>query len=157
VTAARVLVIGVGNPLRHDDGAGLEVARALRRRAPAARVEVCEHEGETLGLLVRFEDADAVVIVDAVRSGAAPGSVRRVEATGEPVPAELRSSSSTHAVGLAEAIELARALGRLPERVILYGLEGARFDAGSGLSPAVGAAVPALVEEVLAEARRLGG
>ena len=58
---------------------------------------------------------------------------------------------STHAFGLAEAVELARALGRLPPRLIVYGIEGKSFEAGVGLSPEVGAAVQEVVERVLGE------
>ncbi len=164
---AAVVVIGVGNALRRDDGAGLEVARRLRTLADAAgtavRTElampadlaVLEYEGEPLGLLELWEGARAAVLVDAIRSGAAPGTIHRVDVSREPVPALLRGSSSTHAVGVGEAIELARALGRLPARVIVYGVEGACFEAGGGLSTEVAGAVDPLVETVLREARSM--
>ena len=124
-------MIGVGNDYRSDDAA--------------------EHEGEPLALLDAFTDRDAVVLVDAVRSGAAPGTVHRVDASDRPLPATLRGSSSTHAVGVGEAIELARALGRLPQRVVVFGLEGERFEAGTRLSASVEAAVEPLVDTILAE------
>jgi len=158
---APVVVIGVGNALGHDDAAGLEVVRRLRTPAntpqPAARTEIAtlEHEGEPLALLDLWEGAEAVVVVDAIRSGAAPGTIHRVDASSEPLPVRLRGSSSTHAVGVGEAIELARALRRLPARVLVYGVEGLRFDAGSGLSEQVQAIVGSLAEAVLREAREL--
>ena len=102
-------------------------------------------------MLDAFTDRDAVVLVDAVRSGAAPGTVHRVDASDRPLPATLRGSSSTHAVGVGEAIELARALGRLPQRVVVFGLEGERFEAGTRLSASVEAAVEPLVDTILAE------
>ncbi len=166
---AAVVVIGVGNALRQDDGAGLEVARRLRTLGDAAdtavraelampaELAVLEYEGEPLGLLELWEGARAAVLVDAIRSGAAPGTIHRVDASREPIPAPLRGSSSTHAVGVGDAIELARALGRLPARVVVYGVEGACFDAGSGLSAAVQRAVDVLAEAVLREARELAG
>jgi len=162
-----VVVIGVGNALRQDDGAGLEVARRLRGRADAAEtgvgaalampaeLAVLEYEGEPLGLLELWEGARGAVLVDAIRSGAAPGTIHRVDASREPIPAPLRGSSSTHAVGVGDAIELARALGRLPARVVVYGVEGACFDAGSGLSGEVEGVVDSLAEAVLREAREL--
>jgi hydrogenase maturation protease len=152
-----VAVIGVGNALGRDDAAGLEIARLLRTRAQAANVAVYEHDGEPLALLDMWEGADAVVLVDAIRSGAAPGTIHRVEASYQPIPAQLRSSFSTHAVGLAEAIELARALRRLPGRVVLFGIEGRRFDAGSGLSEEVQAATAPVADAVLREACELAG
>jgi hydrogenase maturation protease len=152
---ARVVVIGVGNALRGDDGAGLEVVRGLAPRALAEAIEVREQEGEALGLLEQWEGAAAAVLVDAVHSGAPAGTIRRVDASSEPIPAALAGSSSTHAVGVGEAVELARALGRLPPATILYGIEGARFDTGSEISPAVREVIPALAEAVLAQALAL--
>ncbi len=158
---APVVVIGVGNALRHDDCAGLVVVRRLRTLANApgtavhAEIAVLEHEGEPLGLLERWEGARAAVLVDAIHSGTAPGTIQRVDASSEPIPVRLHGSSSTHAVGLGEAIELARALRRLPARVVIYGVEGLRFDAGSGLSEEVQSVVGSLAEAVLREAQEL--
>jgi hydrogenase maturation protease len=140
-------VIGVGNEYGSDDAAGLVVARRLRERG----VEAMEQEGEPIALLEAFAGLDAVVLVDAVRSGAAPGTVHRLDASDEPLPARLFGSPSTHAVGVGEAVELARALDRLPSRVLVFGLEGERFEAGTTLSPAVEAAVEPLVDTILAE------
>jgi hydrogenase maturation protease len=151
-SVAAVLVIGLGNALRHDDDAGLEVARLVRARVDASAIAVLEYEGEPLGLIERWSSATAAILVDATRSGAAPGAITRFDAAAGPMPSELGGSPSTHAVGLAEAVELARELGRLPARVVVYGVEGARFDAGSGLSPEVRAAVPSLAEAVAREA-----
>ncbi len=150
-----VVVIGVGNALRGDDAAGLEVARRLRRRATAAGILVREQEGEALGLLEQWDGVAAALLVDAIRSGAGAGTVHRLDASARPLPAELRGSSSTHAVGIGEAIELARALGRLPAHVVVYGVEGRCFSTGGGLSEEVAAAIGPLSEVVLSEARRL--
>ena len=132
------LVIGIGNAARGDDAAGLIAAQ---------RLGGLEHEGESLALLDIWDCAESVVVIDAVRSGAVPGTIHRFDAA-EPLPATLRSSTSTHAVGLAEAVELARALGRLPAQMTVYGIEGERFEAGTGLTPAVSAAVDAVVNAV---------
>ena len=150
-----VMVIGVGNALRHDDGAGLAVARRLRARSGAVPIAVREHEGETLALLDLWAGSNAVVLVDAICSGATPGTIHRFDASEEPLPSELRGSSSTHAVGIGEAIELARSLQRLPRRVLVLGVEGRRFDAGAGLSAEVEAGVGSLADLVLGEARAL--
>jgi hydrogenase maturation protease len=146
------LVIGVGNALRGDDGAGLEVARRLRRRAEAAGVAVREFEGEGMGLLDIWQDARAVVLVDSVRSGAVPGTMQRFDVSDCPLPNGLRSSSSTHAVGVGEAIELARELGRLPGRLVLYGVEGGAFETGAELSTGVASIVDSVADAVLHEA-----
>ena len=133
-------VVGVGNELRGDDGVGLAVARALEGTVPAG-VRVLECEGEPVALLAAWEDCDRTIVIDATQSGAQPGTIRRIAAHDGPLPPEL-SRSSTHLLGVAEAVELARALGRLPGRAIVYGIEGAGFDTGSEISePCATAAV----------------
>jgi len=145
----RRLFVGIGNPLRGDDAAGLLAARALRGRAPRG-VEVLELEGEPLGLIEAWEGADLVLLADAVCSGGAPGEVHRVEAGEGPLPASL-AGSSTHALGLAEAVELARALERLPPRLVVFGIEAAGFETGAEPAPAVRAAAERVAETVAAE------
>jgi hydrogenase maturation protease len=140
---AQTVVIGIGNAGRGDDGAGLLAAR---------RLDGLEHEGDAVALLDVWRDADVAVVIDAVSSGAAPGTVHRFDASRTPVPASLRRASSTHTLGLAEAIELGRVLDRLPARVIVYGIEGERFEAGAALTPAVAAAVEAVAAAVRREA-----
>jgi hydrogenase maturation protease len=143
------LVIGLGNSWRGDDGAGPAVARGLRDEV---RARVRAYEGEPVGLIEEWTGADAVIVVDAVSSGAPPGTIHRLDPLAAPIPASL-SQGSTHAFGLAETIELARALDRLPDELTVYGIEGERFTAVEELSPAVAAAV----EQVRMELReRLG-
>jgi hydrogenase maturation protease len=142
-------VIGIGNPLRGDDAAGLLVARRVRELA-GDDVDVRELEGEPSRLIDAWQGAATTVVADAARSGAAPGTVMRFDATEGPLPPSL-STTSTHALGLGDAVELARALGRLPSRLIVYAIEGARFGAGDTLTPAVTAAVDAAAEAVLGE------
>ena len=143
------LVIGIGNAWRSDDAAGLEVARALQN-SPLEGVDVLAREGEPTELIDVWAGAEAVWLVDAVSSGATPGTVHRLDASSEPLPAVLFRVSS-HLVGLAEAVELARALDRLPPRVVVYGIEGARFEAGEGLTPEVEVAVDLVVARLRAE------
>jgi hydrogenase maturation protease len=148
VSAARV-VIGVGNRWRGDDGAGLEVARRLEAAAPPG-TRVLRHEGDGARLLELWEGARDVVLVDAARSGVAAGTLHRFDACGAPLPAALLRSS-THAFGVAEAIELARALGRLPLRLEVDAIEGVNFAAGEPLSPEVAEAVAALARSLARE------
>jgi len=146
---SRILIIGLGNEYRCDDAVGLVVARRLREAAPES-VPVLEETGEGASLLESWQGADTVILIDAVQSGAAPGTVHRLDAHERPIAREF-FRFSTHAFGLAEAVELARALGRLPPRLIVYGVEGKSFEAGVGLSPEVQAAVGEAVERVLRE------
>jgi hydrogenase maturation protease len=108
--------------------------------------------GEGAALIAAWQGADRVILIDAVRSGAAPGTIFRVEAHREPIPTNF-FHYSTHAFGVAEAIELARALNQLPQCLLMYGIEGKDFEAGEGLSPVVKEAVEEVVRLVLRELR----
>jgi hydrogenase maturation protease len=145
------VVIGVGNALRGDDAVGLAVAGRLRGLVPAG-VEVLEVEQEPSRLLDAWDEAELALVIDAAQSGAEPGSVHRYDASADRVPARV-FRSSTHAFGVGDAVELGRALGRLPARVVVFGIEGAGFAAGSGLSEPVAGKVDDVAEAVLAELR----
>ena len=153
------MVIGVGNSLRHDDAAGLAVAGGCAARRRARRgARAASSEGERLGLLELGRRARRGVARGRRPLGRAPGTIHRLDASSHGAArAADRGSSSTHAVGVGEAIELARALDRLPARVVVFGIEGRCFSAGEGLSPPVQAAVAGLAEAVLAEALRQVG
>jgi hydrogenase maturation protease len=141
------LVIGVGNRDRGDDGAGPELARRLKRRAPAADVRECAGGYELVEL---WRGAAQVVLVDAARGGGRPGAVRRFEAHRAALPSWLGRASS-HDVGVAEAIELARSLGVLPERVLVYAIEARDFRHGAPLSPPVRRAVARVAARIARE------
>ena len=146
----RAVVIGAGNAWRRDDGVGRRVAQCLRGRVPAA-VDVVEHSGEASELLEAWRGAELAVVVDAVASGAAPGTVHRLRPDREPLPAEL--GASTHGFGVAYAFELGRRLGRLPAALVVYGVEGRDFGYGDTLTPEVEQAAAAVAEEILRELR----
>ncbi len=125
------MVIGVGNAYRGDDGAGLAVAERLRGPRARRASTVLECEQEPTRLIDAWEDArrGGRRRRRRVGSGAGHAAPLRRERRSR-VPARV-FRSSTHAFGVGDAIELARALGRLPERVVVYGVEGAAFAAGA--------------------------
>ena len=147
-------MVGVGNALRGDDAVGIAVAERLRGRVPAD-VDVVECEQEPSRLLDAWGGADLAVVVDACASGEAPGTIHRFDVSDRLLPARV-FRSSTHAFGVGDAVELARALDRLPRRVVVYGVEGGQFAAGAGLSPAVESAVERVAENVVRELERGG-
>jgi hydrogenase maturation protease len=150
---AGCLVIGVGNAARGDDDAGRRVLALLRGRVPA-HVQLLEHDGEAARLVEQVARAHAVYLIDAAVSGAAPGRVRRFDCAAAPLPAGA-VGISTHGVGPAEAIELARALGRLPQRCIVYAIEAGTANTGEGLSDPVEQAARRVAASVAAELRHL--
>jgi hydrogenase maturation protease len=153
IPAAPILLIGIGNELRGDDALGRLVAR---RFSNVPGVRVVEENGEGVDLIAAWAGAQRVILVDAVESGLPPGTLHRFDATAAPIPATL-FRCSTHAFSVAEAVELARVLGELPPRLILYGIEGRNFTAGSDLSPEVAGAIESAVEEIQREIQQTTG
>ncbi len=144
---ADVLVVGIGNLVRGDDGAGILAARLLQdKQLPG--VAVMELQGDGTSLIDLWKAASTVMVIDAISSRSAPGTIVCIDALTQDLP-EAWSLSSTHSFGLREAIELARALGNLPKRLIVYGIEGAQFATGTGLSSQVEQAVFSLVDTII--------
>lgn len=148
-----ILVVGIGNEDRGDDGAGLVAARYARIRLPSA-VRVIEHSGEGTGLIELWQTAgrQQVYLIDAMSSGAVPGSIRRFEVHKEALPIYLTGSSS-HLFGVAQAIELARVLGCLPLQVTVYAIEGRSFALGAPLSCEIQDAVCSVIESIVVSVR----
>ena len=146
------LVIGLGQPDRGDDAVGPEVARHVATLA-VPHVRVVEHEDPT-DLLDAWEGHDTVVLVDAVSSGAVPGTLHVLDAGAAGVVvggAAWRATGrgGTHGWGIGEVVALARALGRLPQRLVILGVEAEQFDHGAPLSAPVRDAVPQAAAAVL--------
>ncbi len=153
------LVVGIGSEDRSDDRIGLEVARELGRD-PRLQADVIVYPGELTGLLDLWAGRALAVVVDAVRSARPAGTVVRWECdAGSPPPRD--AAVSSHTVSLGAVIELGRAVGALPVRLVVFGLEGERFDLGQELSPAVRSGREQLLQGVREEIARyetgLGG
>jgi hydrogenase maturation protease len=134
------VIVGIGNPFRSDDGVGPWVAEQLR----GAGYDVQVHAGDGTGLLDLFATRTTLILIDATRSNAPPGTLVSLDANAAPLQADF-FHYSTHRFGLAEAVETARALGSLPHRLTVYGIEGQDFGAGIGLSVPVACAAKVLV------------
>jgi hydrogenase maturation protease len=134
-----VTVIGIGNRFRRDDAAGLEVARIVREQVDGD-VRVVELEGEPIDALDAWADADDVIVADAVAGAGAVGTVHLLDATGAGIPPPFHAKG-THTFSLADVVELARATERLPRSLLVYGIEGADFSTGEGLTEPVARAV----------------
>ena len=152
-------MIGVGNPLRGDDGAGRAVARLLAGRPALSHARsaipslvVLESSGEATSLLEAWAGFDDVVLVDACRGAGPPGSIHVFSADEADRIASLRHASS-HSLGVAAAIGLARALGTLPARLLVHAVEARNTTEGDRLSPEVDVAVRRLAALLAAGSR----
>lgn len=143
----RVVVIGVGNAFRRDDGAGLAVIRALRVRPPRHTL-LAESDGEPGRMLDLWNRGDFVVVADAVHTH--PGCPGRLHTLSAQRTAEIaQRPASSHALGLGETFALAAALDRMPREVTVHAVEGYDFGLGRGLSAPVTTALPGLVARVV--------
>jgi hydrogenase maturation protease len=150
---SRLLIVGCGNPAAGDDSAGLEIVRCLSELGDCG----CELRAETapsVELLDIFPLADVILFVDAVTSGGVPGTLYLSSLPSKELEPRVLSSLSSHGWGLAEALKLARALGRTVPELYLLGIEAGMVARGAPRSPAVEQAV-ALVVERISELRSL--
>jgi hydrogenase maturation protease len=148
-----VRVIGCGNPDAGDDALGLMAVRGARPGLPPG-VDVAEAR-TAVHIIDLLEGARSVILVDAVRSGGVPGAFVRIDGA-QNMPSQLRSSLSSHGIGVAEALAVAAAVGPLP-RLVFFGLEAETAQAGAALSAQVSSALPGLIAAIGEEVRRLEG
>lgn len=146
-----IALIGIGQSLRGDDGAGPEAVRQWSRGHPQSASDPNLHiiitETPGLDLLEWIKDIDAAILVDAAESGEPAGTVR-VRAT-IPAPGSTPAEKSAHGFGVAETLALAGIVGtRLPPRLVFITVEGSRWDMGSDLSDPVRRAIPSAVREI---------
>ncbi|MEW5744656.1 MAG: HyaD/HybD family hydrogenase maturation endopeptidase [Nitrospirota bacterium] len=150
-----ILVMGIGNLLLSDEGAGVRVVEEFqdRYRVPEG-VEVID--GGTMGieLLHYIQNRDAVIIVDVVRTGNPPGTIIRLE--GADVPALFNSKISPHQLGLSDLLAAAQLTDSMPRRIVLLGIEPKSMDTGLELSDEVRAGVPRLAALIVEELASLG-
>jgi hydrogenase maturation protease len=144
------LVLGLGNTLLGDEGVGVHVAQRLRAGYCFPQTTQVM-DGGTLGLdlLPYVEDADRLVVIDAIQMDVEPGTVIRLE--GEEVPAFLSLKVSPHQMGLPDILAAAKLRGRSPGELVLWGVQPGVIDTSLELSPVVASQVDALVEGVLAD------
>ena len=151
-----VVIIGIGNPMRHDDGVGpaaIACLEATDLALPEGAPELITLDGEPARLLEAWRGRRRAIVIDAARSDEVAGFIHRVEVGRDPLP-PWAAGSSSHSAGLAEAVALGTTLDRLPRQLIVFGIEPHDLSLGVGLSLAVSAALPVLIEQVAIEAGR---
>jgi len=134
-----VLVIGIGNEFRSDDTAGLIAVRRIREIG-LDDVRIVETDGDGARLMDLWYGAKQVILIDAVQSGAKPGTLHIIEEGKQGHSLEL-FKFSTHTFGILQALKLSEALDILPQKITIYGIEGKNFANGTGLSSEIEHAV----------------
>jgi hydrogenase maturation protease len=151
----RVVVLGVGNPLMADDGAGIEALQRLQQRWELDEAIQCI-DGGTWGmaLLPEIESAHTLLILDAIEAGKAPGTLVRI--SGNDVPRRLPPHLSPHEINLHELFALADLRGTMPERVVALGVQPALVEWEVGCTPAVLGALDGLADAAARELQEMG-
>ena len=155
-------IIGCGNFDRGDDAAGLLVARRLHALGvetlgvEIAGLEIIEQSGESFSLMDCWTGFEHVILVDTTAPSGTPGQVQVWNAHADRLPEDV-FPCSTHAFGVREAVELARAMNRLPQTLLIYGIEGKRFFLGAPPSPEIERAAVSVAERLLELARTMTG
>lgn len=155
MTDGLTLVLGAGSPLMGDDGLGVEVVESLTRKwAETPTLRFLDGGVWGMRLLPYIEDAERLLVVDAVRAGREPGSLVRLER--EDIPRYLRNKISTHQIDLGEVFAVAELRGTFPPEVVALGIEPQQIEAYEPISPAVRTTVPDLIEAVEAQLAEWG-
>jgi len=154
----RILVIGIGNDFRSDDAVGLYVARELENKGLDG-VTIIEGINDGTSMIELWDNRSLVFVVDCVASGGNPGRIYRFDAFKEKIPESRFPSFSSHAFNITDTIALARNIDRLPENMIIYGIEGRTIDTGDKLTDAVKKAADDVVIRIVDEVAhyKLGG
>ena len=141
----RLLVIGVGNRDRGDDAVGPIVCDLIEQLG-VPHVDTLVFEGSVLDLPIHWSTGDRVVLVDAAAPADEPGRVEVTNALEHRLTSP--SAVSTHTIDVSAAIELARALDRMPAELTIIGIQGAEFEFGAQLTPAVEQSARAVIAEL---------
>lgn len=155
MTDRRTLVVGVGSPLMADDGVGVVAVERLRQ-ALGEVDGVAFLDGGTWGmqLLPEIEEAERLLLLDAIHGGVPPGTVVRLSK--EELPRLLYHKVSPHQIDLREVFALAELRGTFPDQAVALGVEPAMIELREGLSPAVESALPKLLRAAVAQLEAWG-
>ena len=140
------VVLGLGNPLFSDEGVGIHVIHSLMRSDYQKKAELVDGGTDGLLLLNFVEEADHLIVVDAINGDLSPGSIRKLDLA--EIPVLVRQKLSPHQLSFQEVLALANLRVKLPSSLVLFGVQPALLDWGTRLSPTVKAAVPALIRMV---------
>ncbi len=145
----KTVVMGLGNPLFQDEGLGIHLIHQLMQKDIDDRVELIDGGTDALSLLGVVEEADYLLIIDAIDDDVPPGTIRQL--AGEDIPHLVTNRMSAHQIGFQEVLALASLRGRLPAHIVLIGVQPQSLDWGTELSPPVATTLPCLTEMVYAQ------
>ena len=150
-----VLVMGIGNLLLQDEGAGVRAVEEFERRFETPDcVELLDGGTSGIELLQYIQGRDVLILIDVVRNGTPSGTLSRFE--GEEVPALFQKKISPHQLGISDLLATARLIDKMPQKVVLFGIEPESIDTGLELTEEIAGSINRLTEMVAEEIRSLG-
>jgi hydrogenase maturation protease len=149
MTRNKIVVLGLGNPLFQDEGLGIHMINQLMQETTYAQVELVDGGTDALALLNVVEETDHLLVIDAIDGDHLPGTVRKL--SGMDIPRLFSRRMSVHQIDFQETLALAALRGRLPQHLILFGVQPHCLDWGTELSPPVRNALPELTAQVNAQ------
>jgi hydrogenase maturation protease len=150
-----ILVLGIGNLLLQDEGAGVRAVEEFERKYEIPEgVELLDGGTSGIELLQYIQGKDCLILLDVVKSGKPPGTFIRLE--GENVPALFQKKISPHQLGLSDLLATAQLIDRMPKRVVLFGIEPKTIETGLEMSEEVGGAIGGVADMVALELASLG-
>lgn len=146
----RAVVLGIGNTILTDEAAGVRVVEALER-GYALPANVLAIDGGTSGMemIEDLSDLDFLIVVDVVKTGAAPGTVVKID--GADIPVFFRSKLSPHQIALPDVLASLELLGAMPKEIIVLGVEPISLELGMEMTTTVAERIPQLVGMVVEE------
>lgn len=146
----KLLVLGIGNLLMNDDGAGVRAVQKLAEEFPQSD-DILVMDGGTLGLdlLGYIEQTDNLIIADAVEFGLKPGTVIRLE--GEDIDPVFENRLSAHQMGMKDILTTAELMGIRPKNITLFGMQSENTECDIELSPEVAAGMEKFIGHIREE------
>ncbi len=149
----KITVLGIGNILLKDEGVGVRVIEHLKEYNLPKEVELVDGGTATLSLFPIFTETDYLIVIDAVKGKMSPGTTYRL-GLNDLMPTK-RASISLHDLGLLEALDMAKKIGKSPKSVVIFGIEPKEMNWGIELSPEINRKLPQIARLVIEEIKRL--
>ena len=148
----RAVVLGIGNTILTDEAAGVRAVELLEQRYQIPD-DVLVIDGGTSGMemIEDLSDLDFLIVIDVVKTGAAPGTV--VKIAGDEIPVFFRRKLSPHQIALPDVLASLELLDAMPKEIVVLGVEPISLELGMEMTDTVAAKVPLLVEMAVMELR----
>jgi hydrogenase maturation protease len=151
----RAVVLGIGNTILSDEAAGVRAVEALEQSyGIPPNVQVIDGGTSGMEMIEDLSDLDFLIVIDVVKTGAAPGTVVRI--AGDEIPVFFRRKLSPHQIALPDVLASLELLDAMPKEIVVLGVEPVSLELGMEMTPTVAQTIPHLVAMAVTELRARG-